>query len=118
MPMIYFSSNSLACFTRRRYGGRATSEDGRRETRNCCSKAVVIGLHSVFLKPCACEGGRATKRCASRKSRTEARFFKRVDESSSADAEGRKESVWDKYGIPEESSGDVWVREVGWVRRE
>jgi hypothetical protein len=118
--MIYFSSNSVACFTRRRYGGRATSEDGRRETRNCCSKAVVIGLHSDFLKPAACEGGRAEKRRVSRKSRKEARVFKRVDKSSLTDVEGRKESACEICNITGESESvrGVSVREVGWVRRQ
>jgi hypothetical protein len=112
---MYFSSNSSASVTRWRYGGRAASEDGRSETRNSCSKAVVTGLQSVLLKFATCEEGRAVNRCASRKSRTEVRFFKRVDKSSEADGEGRKESVSDK--IPEESFEAEGEREVGCVRR-
>jgi hypothetical protein len=102
MLTTYLSSNSLACATSCRYGGRATSDDGRRETRNCCSKAVVTGLHNVFLKLIAGEGGKATNRCTSRKSRTEATFFKRIGRSSAM--EGRRESVCAE--MPEESFAD------------
>jgi len=68
------------------------------------------------LKLAASEEGNVAKRCASRNSRTEARFFKRIDKLSSADGDGWKASVWDE--IPDESFEDDWDREVGWVRRQ